>query len=191
MQKILFFLLLISFSSLFSHAQTASNLEFSLKNVDGKDISLQTFSKEKGVIVIFVSNGCPVSEIYQARIAALNSKYAAKGFPVVTIDPADSFQKMKDRAAAKKYAYYFLHDADQQITKNYKVTTNTHTFLLQNTPSGFKKVFDGAIDDDLGGEYVQAKYLENAIEQISNNKPVSLKATKVIGCPFTFRKVKK
>ncbi len=125
---------------LLSFCQAPSSLAFSLKNIDGKTISLENFNKEKGVIVIFVSNGCPVSEMYQPRIAALHAKYAAEGFPVVTIDPADSFEKMKDRATAKKYPYYFLHDADQQITKNYHVTTNTHTFVLQNTPKGFKLV---------------------------------------------------
>ncbi len=190
MQKILFLLFLIALSHVISQAQTSANLDFNLKNVDGRDISLSTFNKEKGLIVIFVSNSCPVSEIYQARIVALHNKYSKAGYPVVTIDPADSFQKMKDRATAKKYPYYFLHDADQQITKNYQVNTNTHTFVLKNTAEGFKLMFDGAIDDDLGGDYTQVKYVENAITQILENKPVALKKTKVIGCPFTFRSAK-
>jgi peroxiredoxin len=174
----------------FAYCQSDIKLDFTLKNIDGKEISLQNFKAEKGIIIVFVSNSCPVSEIYQERIAALNAKYAPLGYPVVTIDPADKFEKMKERATSKKYKYYFLHDADQQITKNYKVNTNTHTFILQNSPTGFKSVFNGAIDDDLGGENVQVKYVEKAISEINANKPVSTKTTKVIGCPFTFRKTK-
>jgi peroxiredoxin len=174
-----------------SFAQNNAKLDFKLKNVlDDKEISLNSFAKEKGVIIVFVSNGCPVSEMYQSRIAALNAKFAPLGYPVVAIDPADKFEKMKEKASSKKYPYYFLHDETQQITKNYKVNTNTHTFVLQNTPSGFKIVFDGAIDDDLGGEAVGSKYVENAIADVLAKKPVQTKSTKVIGCPFTFRKVK-
>jgi peroxiredoxin len=190
MKTVILYLLIFIGTKPFAYCQSDVKLDFALKNVDGKEISLQNFKAGKGIILVFVSNGCPVSEIYQERIAALNTKYAPLGYPVVTIDPADKFEKMKERATSKKYNYYFLQDADQQITKNYKVNTNTHTFVLQNTSSGFKSVFNGAIDDDLGGENVQVKYVENAIAEIMANKPVSTKTTKVIGCPFTFRKTK-
>jgi peroxiredoxin len=191
MKNSIFILLLIISNFSILKAQTNPKLEFNLKNViDNKEVSLSNFAKEKGVILVFVSNSCPVSEMYQNRIAALQAKYAPLGYPVVAIDPADKYEKMKERAVSKKYAYYFLHDADQTITKNYKVTTNTHTFILQNTEKGFKVVFDGAIDDDLGGEADGTKFVEIALSEIMANKPVSTKNTKVVGCPFTFRKTK-
>jgi len=76
-------------------------IDFKLKNVDGKTVSLADYKDAKGYIVIFDCNTCPYSKAYNQRIMDLNAKYAAKGIPVVAInanDPAassgDSFEEM-------------------------------------------------------------------------------------------------
>jgi peroxiredoxin len=58
-------------------------IDFKLKNVDGKTVSLADFKDAKGYIVIFDCNTCPYSKAYNQRIIDLNTKYAAKGIPVV------------------------------------------------------------------------------------------------------------
>jgi peroxiredoxin len=166
--------------------QSKSNLDFKLRNVDDKIISLTNFESSKGIILTFVSNVCPVSEMYQKRIEKLQHKYASQGFPVVAIDPVDDFDSMKDTALIRKYSYYFLHDATQNVARNYKVSTNTHTFILLKTPKGFKVVFDGAIDNDYSGENITSKYVEDVLEALLNRKKLPFKHTKVIGCPISF-----
>ena len=71
---------------------------FSLKNVDGKMVSLKDYKSEKGVILIFTCNVCPYSKMYEQRIIELQNEYAHKGYPVVAINsndpqksPGDSF----------------------------------------------------------------------------------------------------
>ncbi len=167
--------------------QQKSAIDFTLKNIDSKTISLNSFKSEKGIILTFVSNVCPVAELYQKRIEALHNTYAAKGFPVVAIDPLDGYQTMKDTAAARKYPYYFLYDSTQKIAFSYKVKANTHTFILLNTPTGFKVAYDGAIDDDYSGDNVSKKYVENALNELLDKKPVSIKRTKAVGCPIRYR----
>jgi thiol-disulfide isomerase/thioredoxin len=177
--------MIIAASSVLSQTKLATN--FSLKNVDGNTISLSDFKSEKGVIVIFVSNGCPVSEEYQPRIEALQKKYAAKGFPVVAIDPVDSFSEMAEVAKSRSYSYFFLHDSTQKIASKYKVSFNTHAFLLLPTKKGFKVIYEGGIDNDYTGEKITEKYLENAVDAVLNKKTISVKKTKVVGCPINYR----
>ena len=57
--------------------------DFSLKNVDGKMVSLADYKDAKGFIVVFDCNTCPVSKRYNQRIIELNSMYASKGFPLL------------------------------------------------------------------------------------------------------------
>src|SRR5689334_4509588 len=72
--------------------------DFSLKNVDGRKMSLSSFKANQGVILIFDCNTCPTSKAYNNRILALAKKYE-KIFPVVLINandpeqsPGDSFE---------------------------------------------------------------------------------------------------
>lgn len=83
-------------------------MDFKLKNVDGRWVSLSDYKKAKGFIVVFDCNTCPYSKAYNSRIKALNKKYSSLGFPVVAINPndpaispGDSFEAMKKQALDK------------------------------------------------------------------------------------------
>lgn len=183
-------LTLIIFLALFTtrtECQSKPAANFTLKNIDGKIVSLAGFKSQKGIILTFVSNVCPVAEMYQSRIEALNKKYASKGFPVVAIDPVDEFTIMKDTATSRGYSYSFLYDSTQKIARTYKVKANTHTFILLNTPAGFKIVYEGSIDDDYSGESIEKKYVENAVDALLAKKAVSVARTRVMGCPIHYR----
>jgi peroxiredoxin len=188
MKQLMISTILIGLFAITAISQTKFATNFSLKNVDGKMISLNDFKSEKGIILIFVSNVCPVSEEYQKRIEALYKNYGPQGFPVVAIDPVDSFSDMTEVAASRSYSYYFLHDETQKIARNYKVSFNTHTFVLSNTKNGFKTLYEGGIDDDYTGENVTKKYIENAVDAVLSNKTVAVKKTEVLGCPINYRK---
>jgi peroxiredoxin len=161
--------------------------DFNLKNIDNKTYSLDSFKNVKGIILIFVTNTCPVAEMYQKRIEALHKKYAPLGYPVVAIDPSDSFITMQTTAAERKYSYYFLQDETQNIARAYKVGVNTHTYILQKNATGFTIAYNGAIDDDYNGENITKKYVENALNALIKNKPVVVKKTKIFACPIRYK----
>ena len=82
--------------------------DFSLKNIDGKKVSMADYDDAKGFLVVFTCNSCPFAVMYEDRIIDLNTKYASKGYPVIAINPndadkqpADSFEKMKIRQRKK------------------------------------------------------------------------------------------
>jgi peroxiredoxin len=169
--------------------------DFKLKNVDGKMISLADYKSSKGVIVIFDCNTCPYSRKYNERIMQLNKKYAAQGFPVITInanDPeqsdGDSFEEMVDLAKRKGYDFPYLVDETQAVAKSFGATNTPHVFVLKNESGAFKVAYIGAIDDsprDASG--ASKKYVENAVDALLANKPVSSTKTKAIGCGIKWK----
>jgi len=164
--------------------------DFSLKNVDGKMVSLKDIKNAKGYIVVFTCNHCPYAQAYEDRIVALNNKYKALGYPVVAINPnnpdkekADSFANMQKRAKEKKFTFPYLLDEGQKIFPQYGATKTPHVYILQKTTKGNVVKYIGAIDDNYeDAEAVKQKYVENAVDALINNKEVPVKETKAIGC---------
>ena len=164
--------------------------DFSLKNVDGKMVSLKDIKNAKGYIVVFTCNHCPYAQAYEDRIVALNNKYKALGYPVVAINPnnpekqkEDSFAKMQERAKDKKFSFPYLLDEGQKIFPQYGATKTPHVYVLQKTAKGNVVKYIGAIDDNYeDAKAVKQKYVENAVDALIKGKDVIVKETKAIGC---------
>lgn len=164
--------------------------DFSLKNVDGKKVSLASMKDAKGYIVIFTCNHCPYAQAYEDRIIALDKKYKKLGYPVVAINPNnpdkqkdDSFPKMQERAKEKNFTFPYVLDEGQKIYPQYGATKTPHVYVLQKTAKGNVVKYIGAIDDNYEDEAaVKQKYVENAVDALLKNKEVKVKETKAIGC---------
>lgn len=168
-------------------------IDFKLKNVDGKMVSLAGIKDAKGYIVIFTCNACPYAKAYEDRIIELHKKYAPLGYPVVAINPndkdvqpADSYDKMKERAKEKNFPFNYLYDETQEIAKTYGATRTPHVYLLDKN----RVVrYIGAIDDNSeSASDVKEKYLENAIDALRDGKDVATKETKAVGCGIKWKK---
>ena len=164
--------------------------DFSLKNVDGKMVSLKDIKNAKGYIVVFTCNHCPYAQAYEDRVVALDKKYKALGYPVVAINPnnpekqkEDSFVNMQQRAKDKKFAFPYLLDEGQKIFPQYGATKTPHVYVLQKTAKGNVVKYIGAIDDNYeDAKAVKQKYVENAVDALIKGKDVTVKETKAIGC---------
>jgi peroxiredoxin len=170
--------------------------DFNLRNVDGKMVKLADFKKAKGFIVVFTCNHCPFSQAYEQRIINLHNKFAAKGYPVIAInpndakrEPEDSYAKMQELAKAKKYPFVYLHDETQQIAKTYGATRTPHVYVVQKTKVGNTVQYIGAIDDNYEDEkQVKEKHVELAVNALLNGKAVAKTNTKAIGCTIKWKK---
>lgn len=171
-------------------------LDFKLKNIDGKKISLASYKKEKGLVLIFTCNHCPYSIAYEDRIIALHNNFASQGFPVLainpndpTIEPEDSFEGMKTRAKDKQFTFRYLFDDSQAIAKGYGATRTPHVYLLKNTEAGFEVAYIGAIDNSAKDEKaITEKYVENAIAALQKGEKPATDFTKAIGCGIKWKK---
>jgi len=170
--------------------------DFNLRNVDGKMVKLADFKKAKGFIVVFTCNHCPFSQAYEQRIINLHNKFAAKGYPVIAInpndakrEPEDSYAKMQELAKAKKYPFVYLHDETQQIAKTYGATRTPHVYVVQKTKVGNTVQYIGAIDDNYEDEkQAKEKHVELAVNALLNGKAVAKTNTKAIGCTIKWKK---
>ena len=164
--------------------------DFSLKNIDGKMVSLKDIKGAKGYIVVFTCNHCPYAKAYEDRVVALNAKYKTLGYPVVAINPnnpdkvkEDSFANMQERAKSKKFTFPYLLDDGQKIFPQYGATKTPHVYVLQKTAKGNVVKYIGAIDDNYeDAAAVKQKYVENAVDAVLKGKDVTVKETKAIGC---------
>ena len=150
-------------------------------------VSLNDYSSEKGVIVVFTCNHCPYAVLYEDRLIDLHNKFSKKGYPVVAINPndpevqpEDSYENMIVRANEKKFPFAYLLDEKQTVYPAYGATKTPHIFLLDKNRN---VRYIGALDDnpkDAAG--VEEKFLENAIASLEKNTEPSPTITKAIGC---------
>lgn len=198
--KVLPFLILF-FSSLFVGESMVSNgyqpgdkaADFKLKSVDGKMYSMADYKDAKGFIVVFTCNTCPFAVKYEDRINDLAKKYKKQGYVLLAINPndpavqpADTFELMKEKAKDKKFAFPYLVDEGQQVYPQYGATKTPHVFLLDKN---LVVKYIGAIDDNSDdASAVKEKYLENAIAALEKGSEPSPSLTKAIGCSIKAKK---
>jgi peroxiredoxin len=170
-------------------------MDFKLKNVDGKMVSMSDYKTAKGFIVVFTCNHCPFAKAYEDRVIALNTKYAPLGYPVIAINPndptqvdEDSYANMQARAKAKNYQFPYLVDETQNIAHAYGAAHTPHVFVLQKSGSDLVVKYIGAIDDNSDdASAVKQKYVENAVNNLLAGKPVNPASTKAIGCTIKWK----
>ena len=169
--------------------------DFSLKNIDGKNVSLAQYKNAKGFIVVFTCNHCPYAKLYEDRIIELNNKYADKGYPVVAINPndasqqpEDSFENMQKRAKEKGFTFPYLQDENQQITATYGATRTPQVYLLNKDKKGYRVEYIGAIDNNhKDASKADQKYVEDAVNQLMTGKKPKTSSTKAIGCTIKWK----
>ena len=168
--------------------------DFKLKNVDGKFVSLAEYAA-KGAIIIFDCNTCPYSKAYNQRIISLDKKYHDKGFPVIAINsndpqksPGDSFDEMVAVAKKKSYDFPYLFDESQSVAKAFGASNTPHVFVVQKVQDQFSVAYIGAIDNNTQDEKAaDKKYVEDAVNALLADKPVTVAKTKAIGCGIKYR----
>ncbi len=170
--------------------------DFKLKNIDDKFVSLADYKDAKGFLVIFTCNHCPYAIAYEDRIIALDKKYAKLGYPVIAINPndpslqpEDSFENMKKRAAEKGFTFPYLFDEGQKIYPQYGATKTPHVFLL-NKENGKNIVkYIGTIDNNYDDPAdVSERYVEDAVDALLAGKPIEKQTTVAIGCTIKVKK---
>jgi len=165
--------------------------DFSLKNVDGTMLSLKSNKEAKGYIMVFTSNSCPYSVMYEDRIIALHEKYADKGYPVFAVQPnspekspGDAFDEMQARAKAQNFPFPYTLDITQQVTRTYGATNTPHVYILnRQADDSFKIEYIGAIDNNSrNAKAASRRYVEIAVDALLLKEELITTKTKAIGC---------
>jgi len=169
--------------------------DFSLKNVDGTWVSLNTYPEAKGFIIIFTCNRCPFAKLYTGRLNDLNSKYKELHVPLLAVNSMDTllfedenFQKMQQRAKSEGFNFPYLCDNSQSVAKKFAAQKTPHAFVIWKENGSWIVKYEGAIDDN-GAEpdKVKNQYIVNAVDDLLKGNTVQTKETKSVGCLIHFR----
>lgn len=161
--------------------------DLKMKDVSGKEISLQEARTDKGLLVMFSCNTCPYVIKNQSRAYEV-CKYAlgsGLGVAVLNSNEAqrsadDSYEDMKAYAKDQGYGWYYMVDQNSSLADAFGANRTPECFLFDG--SG-KLVYHGAIDDnpnDAGA--VSRKHLRVAIDEVLGGKEVTLKQSRSVGC---------
>jgi peroxiredoxin len=164
--------------------------DFSLRNVDGRYVSLKDYKKTKGFIVIFTCNHCPYAKAYEKRIMELNRIYGPKGYPVIAINPndpevipADSYENMQQLARQRGFDFPYLFDEEQKVFPVYGALHTPHAFILNREQGDLIVRYIGAIDDNYSdARKVSRRYVAEAVEALLEGRAPDPDHTQAIGC---------
>ncbi len=171
---------------------TAPKADVRMKNVDGRELSIQDVKGPKGTLVIFTCNHCPWAKAWEQRIVDLGNAWSKKGFGVIAVNPNDpkaypddSFDEMQRRAKATGMTFPYVVDSTSGIARAFGATRTPEVFLFD---AEGKLVYKGAVDDNAKEpEKVQHRYLADALEAVAASRQPPLAETKALGCSIKFR----
>ena len=197
MKKILLFLFVFVACSLtILQAQTRKVENFSLPDaVSGQQVSLADFQNRKAVVVLFTSNFCPYSKLYEDRFSALVKAYAGQDVAFIMINPNDpaeskddSMEAMKAKAQSWGLNIPYLADKDQRVASQFGASKTPEVFVLSNKPNRFAVAYSGALDDNPQvAQDVSQNYLQQAIDAVLKSKIINTPNKRPVGCMIKIR----
>jgi peroxiredoxin len=171
---------------------------FSLLGVDGKTYSLADFKDSPVLIVIFLSNHCPVSHAAETRFIPFVAGLKGKGVAVVAINPnsleglridelgyskySDSYEDMKLYARDRGFIFPYLYDGDTQRTAlAYGCRCTPHMFVFD---ADRRLRYEGRFDDSQVADpaSVHSPDGANAVAAVLAGRPVPVEVTRPMGC---------
>jgi len=166
--------------------------DFKLTSIDDKAFSLVSFSDKVALIIIFSCNHCPYVKAYEGRIKAVQNDYGSRGVAVIAINsnddvgyPEDSFEEMKKRAKAENFNFIYLRDENQEAARAYDASHTPEIFLFDKNR---KLAFHGKIDDNWQEpDKAVNHYLRNALDELLEEKDISVPETFTIGCTIKWK----
>lgn len=163
------------------------NAELKMKDVSGKEISLEAAKKKNGLLVMFSCNTCPYVIKNQGRTieAAKHAQANNVGVAILNSNEAyrsneDSYEAMKQYAADQQYDWYYLVDQNHVMADAFGANRTPECFLFDKKGT---LVYHGAIDDNPNdASSVGRKHLIEAINELTGGKEISLKVSRSVGC---------
>ncbi len=157
-----------------------------MKDVSGKEVSLNDAKKAKGLLVIFSCNTCPYVKLSELRIKEA-AEFCSKneiGCILINSNEAqrsedDSFDEMVKYYNAQNLNCNYVVDVKSSVANAFGATRTPQCFLFNST----SLIYKGAIDDNVkDAGAVKANYLKDALNALIKGGTPSLQETKSIGC---------
>lgn len=151
---------------------------------------LLNIKRTTGVVLVFVSPGCPIGEKYLPRLNELAKEYDTKGikFFGLASNSGDSPEDLKKWAVENKLSFQILHDK-RNVIADALLVDRTNEVIVADGMAQIR--YRGAIDDQYGYKTTREKpdhnYLKDALDAVLEKQlgKITVKGTEVAGCKLT------
>jgi peroxiredoxin len=164
-----------------------------LNTIDEKYYDLQSLKGIKGTVIIFICNHCPFVLHINEKLVVLANEYQSKGIRFIAISsndiekyPQDAPHFMKKIAAEFHFPFAYLFDETQQVAKDYNAACTPDLYLFN---ADLKAVYHGQFDESRPGNNIKVTGidLQNAIENVLQNKPALKNQKPSMGCGIKWK----
>ena len=192
MASLLLMVLFTSFS--YSQDQTEELPDFSLMATNGQIYTQSDYENKKLMALVFISNHCKVSQLFQNHLNNLSIKFEKEAV-ILAISPnyekailpdelaysdlGDSLEDMRKRAKRMNYKFPYLYDGNRQyLTQALGVKITPSVFLYNEKR---KLVYAGRIGNTDTPDQMETSELNMAILRALGENKIVYKRTKVFG----------
>ncbi len=166
---------------------TIAKMDVKMKDVSGNPVSIYDAMGNRGVLVIFSCNTCPYVIKNEERILQAIAYAQKNSLGVIIVNSNedkrnddDSYSAMQEYAKKQGFSCYYVVDSNSEMANVFGATRTPETFILNKEGT---VLYKGALDDSpADAKKVTKLYLQQAIDEIVANKPITNTATKSIGC---------
>ena len=167
-------------------------IEFSLKGIEGRIYSPESFKDKELLVIIFQCNHCPYVKAVIDRFVALQEKYSDKKVQFVAINPndaemypEDSFENMILFVEKYKINFPYLADDTQQTAKKYDAVCTPDIYVYDKER---KLRYRGRLDDSWKDESrITTRDLDKAIELLLHGKEIDFQQIPSMGCSIKWK----
>jgi thiol-disulfide isomerase/thioredoxin len=170
--------------------------DFCLKGIDGQVHCLKDYASSKVLMIAFICNHCPTSQLYETRIKQIAVDYNGQRVAVVAIEPnnpnavrldemgytdvGDAFEDMQIRAEHRQFNFPYLYDGeDQKISNVYGPAATPHVFIFDQDR---KLRYEGRVDNNPRENLVTRRDARLALDAVLAGKSVEIAKTPAVGC---------
>jgi peroxiredoxin len=168
---------------------------FSLRDTDGRLVSMADFAGSPALLVMFICNHCPYVKHVQPELVRLGRDYGSRGVAIVAISsndpsqyPDDSPARMREEKARLGYPFPYLFDEGQDVARAYEAACTPDFFLFDGER---RLVYRGQLDDSRpsNGKPVTGRDLRAALDAVLAGRAVSGEQWPSIGCSIKWKAV--
>lgn len=158
-----------------------------MKDISGKEVTLNEAKKANGLLVMFSCNTCPYVIKNQQRTKEIAAYLQNNNIGVILVNSneaqrenEDSFEAMKQYAIQQGYQWYYTIDKNSELADAFGASKTPECFLFNKEG---KLIYHGAIDDSPANELsISRQHLKEAVDEMLASKEVSVTTSRSVGC---------
>ena len=169
--------------------------KFSLCDVvSGQRYSLNSFTDNTALLVMFMCRHCPYVVHVEQEIAKIGRDYAGTGLGIIGISsndpvqyPDDAPPRLKEMAERLGFTFPFCFDETQDIAKAFRAACTPDFYLFDRER---RLAYRGQLDDSRPGSNkpVTGRDLRAAIDAVLAGKPVDSNQRASVGCSIKWKR---